>query len=441
LQIKKVYIETYGCQMNVSDSEVVLSVLKQQGYTHTTIIADADLILINTCSVRENAEQRIFGRLGQLIQLKKQKPGLLVGIIGCMAERLRETLFDQGIVSIVMGPDAYRYLPALIHEAEEGRQGINVILSDIETYDDIEPVRMDSAGVSSFVSIMRGCNNFCTYCIVPYTRGRERSRDPQTILAEISHLIEKGYKEVTLLGQNVNSYHCTSGRSITHFPELIAAVAQLNPRLRVRFTTSHPKDLSDELLHVIAQHPNICRHIHLPVQSGSTAMLTRMNRSYTREWYLNRVEAIRSIVPECAITTDIIAGFSGETDHDHQQTIALMNTVQFDFAFMFRYSLRPGTLASEQYADDVPEEIKSLRLEEIIQLQNKHSALRYAAEKGKTREVLIEQFSKKSTEYLSGRTSQNKIVVFPKKNLKPGDYANVTINQSTQATLIGEVKN
>jgi tRNA-2-methylthio-N6-dimethylallyladenosine synthase len=437
---KKVYIETYGCQMNVADSEVVVSILKGAGYNPTEEINDAGLILINTCSIRDNAEQRIWGRLRTISHLKKKNKDLRIGIIGCMAERLKEKLLEtEQLVDIVVGPDAYRELPLLVAEAEAGHKAVNVLLSREETYADISPVRMDKNGVSSFVSIMRGCNNMCAYCVVPYVRGAERSRNPESIIKEAGDLFEMGYREVTLLGQNVDSYSWKTGNFTMGFPELLGNVAMLNPLMRVRFSTSHPKDISDELLHVISMHQNICKHIHLPAQSGSSRILKLMNREYSREWYLDRVNAIRRIIPECALSTDMITGFCTETDADHKESLSLMEQVEFDFAYMFRYSERPGTKAARRYADDVPESIKSDRLSEMIALQNRLSARSKKHDVGKTFEVLIEGASKRSEEFLSGRTSQNKVVVFPAENHRKGEYVNVTIDRCTSATLIGRL--
>jgi tRNA-2-methylthio-N6-dimethylallyladenosine synthase len=437
---KKVYIETYGCQMNVADSEVVVSILRGAGYNPTEKINDAGLILINTCSIRDNAEQRIWGRLRAISHLKKKNKDLRIGIIGCMAERLKEKLLEtEQLVDIVVGPDAYRELPLLIAEAEAGHKAVNVLLSREETYADISPVRMDKNGVSSFVSIMRGCNNMCAYCVVPYVRGAERSRNPESIIKEISDLYEMGYMEVTLLGQNVDSYNWKNGSLITGFPDLLAKVAALNPLMRVRFSTSHPKDISDELLYVIARHSNICRHIHLPAQSGSSRILKLMNREYSREWYLDRVDAIRTIIPECALSTDMITGFCTETEADHKESLSLMEQVEFDFAYMFKYSERPGTKAARKYSDDVPEDVKSHRLSEMIALQNRLSARSKKHDVGKTLEVLIEGASKRSDEFLSGRTSQNKVVVFPGEKHHKGEFVNVAIERCTSATLIGRL--
>lgn len=432
---RKLFIETYGCQMNVGDTEIIISILQEHGYRYTEIQQEADVILINTCSVRDNAEQRIWGRLSEMRRLKKQKPTLLVGIVGCMAERLKEALLEGGTgVDLVAGPDTYRDLPQLLKAAEAGTKGANVLLSTEETYAEIAPVRIDKNGVSGFISIMRGCNNFCSYCVVPYTRGRERSRDWETIVSEARSLFENGYREVTLLGQNVNSYHFGE----VDFPELMYRVAAISPLLRVRFATSHPKDMSDRLLDVMASMPNICRAIHLPAQSGSTTMLERMNRKYTREWYLDRIEAIRSRMPDCAITTDLIAGFSGETEEEHRDTLSLMRQVGYDFAYMFKYSERPGTFASKHLPDDVADEVKSRRLQEIIALQNELGLESYRRDVGKVFEVLVEGESRRNKEQLCGRTSQNKMVVFDRGDHKAGDYVQVRVTACTSATLIGE---
>lgn len=432
---RRLFIETYGCQMNVGDTEIIISILQQHGYIYIETQAEADVVLINTCSVRDNAEQRIWGRLSEMRRLKKSKPSLIVGIVGCMAERLKEQLLEGNTgVDIVAGPDAYRDLPNLLKAAEAGERGVNVLLSAEETYAEIAPVRIDKNGVSGFISIMRGCNNFCSYCVVPYTRGRERSRDWQTILSEARQLFENGYREVTLLGQNVNSYHFDE----VDFPELMRRVAEVSPLLRVRFATSHPKDMSDRLLEVMASMPNICRAIHLPAQSGSTAMLERMNRKYTREWYLDRIAAIRRYMPDCAITTDLIAGFSGETEEEHQDTLSLMREVGYDFAFMFKYSERPGTFASKHLPDDVPDEVKSRRLQEIIALQNDLGLESYKRDVGQEFEVLVEGESRRNKEQLFGRTSQNKVVVFDRGEYKTGDYVRVRVTACTSATLLGE---
>ncbi|MBK7628941.1 MAG: tRNA (N6-isopentenyl adenosine(37)-C2)-methylthiotransferase MiaB [Bacteroidales bacterium] len=435
---KKVYIETYGCQMNVADSEVVVSILSKSGYTPTTEIGEAGLILINTCSIRDNAEQRIWGRLKDMGHLKKRNKELKIGVIGCMAERLKEKLLEtEKLVDIVVGPDAYRELPFLVAEAEAGHKAVNVLLSREETYSDISPVRMDRNGVSSFVSIMRGCNNMCAYCVVPYVRGAERSRNPESIVKEAKELFDNGYREVTLLGQNVDSYNWNNGDKVG-FPELLERVALINPLLRVRFSTSHPKDISDDLLHMIAKHENICKHIHLPAQSGSSRILKLMNREYTREFYMDRVQAIRSIIPDCALSTDMITGFCTETAEDHQESLTLMEWAGFDFAYMFKYSERPGTKAARKYKDDVPEAIKSERLCEMIALQNKLSIRAKKSDIGKIFDVLIEGSSKRSAEFLSGRTTHNKVVVFPVVASKKGEYVKVLIERSTSATLIGK---
>ena len=436
---RKVYIETYGCQMNVADSEVVVSILNDDGFTVTEKLDEADLILINTCSIRDNAEQRVWGRLDLFRQVRKKNPGTLVGVIGCMAERLKEQLLETDkMVDIVVGPDAYRDLPRLVGEAYEGHKGVNVLLSREETYSDISPVRMDRNGVSSFVSIMRGCNNMCSYCVVPYTRGAERSRDPETILREVRELFESGYREVTLLGQNVDSYIWEGEGGSIGFHNLLELVAGINPELRVRFSTSHPKDMSDDVLRTMAKHKNICKHIHLPAQSGSSRILSLMNRKYDREWYMNRIRAIREIIPECSVSTDMITGFCTETEDDHLESLSLMEWAGYDFAYMFKYSERPGTRAARKLSDDVPEKVKTRRLNEIIALQGKLSEKSKQADIGKEFEVLVEGFSKKSRKQLMGRTSQNKVVVFGAMDFKPGDYARVRITDCTPATLIGE---
>ncbi len=433
----KVYIETYGCQMNVADSEVVVAILNKNGFAYTDDFNQADLILVNTCSIRENAETRVFNRLEHFKHLKKKRQALLVGIIGCMAERLKEKLLEkEKLVDLVVGPDAYRDLPKLVQKAEGGQQAINVLLSREETYAEISPVRLDKNGVSAFVSIMRGCDNMCAYCVVPFTRGRERSRDPQTILNEVRELIDKGYKEVTLLGQNVDKYNWNNGE--VNFAQLLEMTAQLDPKLRVRFSTSYPQDMTDEVLYAIAKYDNICKYIHLPVQSGSTRMLDLMKRGYTREWYMNRISAIKRIIPDCAISSDFIAGFCGETEEDHKDTLSLMEWVGFDYAYMFKYSERPNTYAARKLKDDVPEEVKSRRLEEIIQLQNRLSLESNEKDVGKTFEVLVEGVSKKSPERLFGRNSQNKVIVFDRKNHKIGDYVQVKVTACTSATLMGE---
>ncbi|MBQ3174080.1 MAG: tRNA (N6-isopentenyl adenosine(37)-C2)-methylthiotransferase MiaB [Alistipes sp.] len=432
---RKLYIETYGCQMNVGDSEIVVSIMQQEGFRYTERLEEADIVLINTCSIRDNAEQRIWGRLSEMRRMRKHKPSLIIGIIGCMAERLKEELTKGGTgVDIVAGPDAYRDLPRLVREVDNGAAGVNVELSKEETYAEIAPVRLDKNGVSAFIAIMRGCNNYCSYCVVPYTRGIERSRDAQTIVAEARTLFENGYREVTLLGQNVNSYRTGD----VDFPELLRLVAEISPLLRVRFATSHPKDISDKLLETMASMPNICKAIHLPAQSGSTAMLKRMNRKYTREWYLERVAAIRRYMPDCAITTDLIAGFAHETEEEHKETLTLMQEVGYDFAYMFKYSERPGTFAQRNLGDDIPEDVKTRRLTEIIDLQNRLSEESNKRDVGKEFEILVECTSKRSDQQLSGRTSQNKMVVFDRGNHNVGDYVRVRITGCSSATLFGE---
>lgn len=433
---KKIFIETYGCQMNFGDSEIVVSVMQDEGYFYTENIEEADIILINTCSVRDNAEQRIWGRLSEMRRLRRKKPNLLVGVIGCMAERLKEELLESGCgVDIVAGPDTYRDLPKLCREAESGGKGINTLLSTEETYADIAPVRLDKNGVSGFISIMRGCNNFCSYCVVPYTRGRERSRDYETIVNEARTLFENGYREVTLLGQNVNSY--LNGE--VNFPKLLAKVADISPLLRVRFATSHPKDLSDELIATMASYRNICKAIHLPAQSGSNALLEKMNRKYTREWYLERIAAIKKAMPECSITTDLISGFCGETLEDHAATLSLMREVGYSSAFMFKYSVRPDTFSARHFEDDVTEQEKTRRLTEVIALQNELSLEGNRRDIGKRFEVLIEGSSKRSDKQLCGRTSQNKMVVFDRvEGYGAGDYIEVEITDCSSATLFGK---
>lgn len=427
--------------MNVADTEVVVSILKEKGYQLTSSMDHADVILVNTCSVRENAEQRIRGRLQVFNMKKKENPALLIGLIGCMAERLKEQLLEQEkMLDMVVGPDAYRSLPGLIEEAGLGQKAVNVILSADETYADINPVRTGSNGISAFISIMRGCENMCAYCIVPYTRGVERSRDAESIIWESTELNARGFKEITLIGQNVDSYHYKDQKGVvTGFAGLLEKVAQAVPAVRIRFATSHPKDMTDEVLRIMAEFPNICKSIHLPVQSGSTAMLQKMNRGYKREWYLDRISAIKRIVPECAVSTDIMVGFSGETEEDHRHTLDLMKQAEFDYAFMFKYSERPGTYAAEHYPDDVPEDIKLRRLSEVIALQNKLSEQSKKEDLGKTYEVLVEGVSKKSPDDHFGRNSQNKVVVFPKGKSKPGDLVNVRIHRYTSATLIGKI--
>ena len=431
--MKKLFIETYGCQMNVADSEVIASVMKMAGYEVCDGVDEADAVLLNTCSVRENAENKIYNRLEALHALQKKGRRFIVGVVGCMAERVKEDLLENHHADLVAGPDSYLSLPDLFASAEVGEKAINIELSTTETYRDVLPERVCGGKVSGFVSIMRGCNNFCHYCIVPYTRGRERSREVDSILNEVKDLQAKGYKEVTLLGQNVNSYRCGD----KGFPELLATVAEAVPDMRIRFTTSHPKDMSDEMLEVIKAHRNICRHIHLPVQSGSDRILKLMNRKYTREWYLNRVAAIRRILPDCGLTTDIFVGYHSETEEDHELSLSLMRECGYDSAFMFKYSERPGTYASKHLPDDVPEETKIRRLNEMIALQNELSAESYRKDIGKTFEVLVEGFSKRSREQLFGRTGQNKVVVFDKGNHHIGDFVTVKIVESSSATLKG----
>jgi tRNA-2-methylthio-N6-dimethylallyladenosine synthase len=426
--------------MNVADSEVVASILGDAGYIVTERVDDAELVLINTCSIRENAEQRVWNRLDAIRSIKRKKPELIVGVIGCMAERLKEKMLETDkLVDIVVGPDAYRELPALVRDAGAGHKTVNVLLSREETYADISPVRMDRNGVTAFISIMRGCNNMCAYCVVPYVRGAERSRNPGSIIKEASDLFAGGYREVTLIGQNVDSYNWKDGSDSLNFPGLLSKVARIDPKLRVRFSTSHPKDISDELLETIGMHENICRHVHLPAQSGSSRILKLMNREYTREGYMDRIGAIRRIIPGCAVSTDLIAGFCTESEDDHKDTLSLMEWAGFDFAYMFKYSERPGTKAARRYMDDVPEDVKTRRLNEIIALQNKLSARSKRSDVGQTHTVLIEGFSKKSEAHLYGRNSQNKVVVFPKEHYSAGDYVNVFIEKSTSATLIGRI--
>ncbi|WP_099463600.1 MULTISPECIES: tRNA (N6-isopentenyl adenosine(37)-C2)-methylthiotransferase MiaB [Parabacteroides] len=435
---KKLFIETYGCQMNVADSEVVASIMQMDGYSMTENIEEADAIFVNTCSVRDNAEQRIYGRLQYFQSLKRKKKSLIVGVLGCMAERVKEELINEHRVDLVVGPDSYMDLPNLIGAVEHGEKAINVELSTQETYKDVIPLKLGGVNIGGFVSIMRGCNNFCSYCIVPYTRGRERSRDVESILNEIQDMRQKGFKEVTLLGQNVNSYLFEKdGQQIT-FPVLLERVALAAPDMRIRFVTSHPKDMSDDTLRVIAAHTNICRYIHLPAQSGSSRMLKVMNRKYTREWYLDRIAAIRRILPDCAISTDLFCGFHSETEEDYQETLSLMREVGYDSAFLFKYSERPGTYASKHLADDVPEEEKVRRLQGMIDLQNKLSEESNLRDIGKEFEVLIEGFSKRSREQLFGRTSQNKVVIFDKRNYHVGQFIKVRILRASSATLFGE---
>jgi tRNA-2-methylthio-N6-dimethylallyladenosine synthase len=449
---KKLFLESYGCAMNFSDSEIVASILKDKGFETTKDFFEADVIFVNTCAIREGAEQRVRQRLTEYKKAKKTNPDLIVGVLGCMAERLKaQFLEEEKLVDIVVGPDAYRSLPELIEIAETGQKAVNVLLSKEETYADIAPVRLGSNGVTAFISITRGCDNMCAFCVVPFTRGRERSRDPETIVKEAHDLFNQGYREVTLLGQNVDSYLWTGGglkkenpsaeelQNATTFAQLLEKVALVNPELRVRFSTSHPKDMTDDVLYAIAKHENICNYIHLPVQSGNTRILEMMNRGYTREWYINRIEAIRKIIPDCAISMDIITGFCSETEEEHNDTLSLMEYVKYDFGYMFAYSERPKTLAERKYKDDVPAEVKSRRLAEIVDLQLKHSAERTKEGLGKVHRVLVEGVSKKSKEQLFGRNSQSLVVVFPKENYKPGDYVNVLAEECTGATLIGKV--
>ena len=445
---KKLYVESYGCQMNFSDSEVVASIMTNEGYSTTRNIEEADVVLINTCSIRDNAEQRVRNRLTEFKHRKEQNPDLVVGILGCMAERLKKSLLEEEkLVDLVAGPDAYRDLPNLVEEVGTGQRAVNVLLSRDETYADISPVRLDQGGISAFVTIMRGCDNMCSFCVVPFTRGRERSRDPHTIIEECRDLLSKGYREVTLLGQNVDSYRWNltskgevkdANQPTTNFAQLMEMVALVSPELRIRFSTSHPKDMTDDVLEIMAKYENICPYIHLPVQSGNSAVLERMNRGYSREWYLDRIASIHRLIPNCAISTDIITGFCGETDEEHAETISLMEQVQFDFAYMFKYSERPKTLAERRFEDDVLEEVKAKRLNEIIELQLKHSRLSNDKQIGKTVKVLVEGTSKRSEEHLCGRNGQNAMVVFPRENYEKGQYVFVKITSCTSATLRGE---
>jgi tRNA-2-methylthio-N6-dimethylallyladenosine synthase len=450
---RKLYIESYGCQMNFSDSEIVASILKEQGYNTTRELSEADLVLVNTCSIRDKAEQTVRKRLEHYQSVKKVNPGMKVGVLGCMAERLkRKFLEEEKIVDMVVGPDAYKDLPNLLQEMEEGREAVNVILSKDETYGDIAPVRLGGNGVTAFVSITRGCDNMCTFCVVPFTRGRERSRDPKSIVEEVNDLALKGYKEVTLLGQNVDSYLWYGGglkkdfknaspiqqATATNFAGLLAMVAEAQPRIRIRFSTSNPQDMTEDVLHTMAKYDNICNYIHLPVQSGSTSVLKAMNRQHTREEYMALIDKVREIIPDCGISQDMIAGFPGETEEDHRDTLSLMEYVKYDFGFMFMYSERPGTMAARKLEDDVPTEVKKRRLTEIINLQQKHSGYRTKQFVGQTVEVLIEKESKKSDQHWSGRNPQNTVAVFPKENYQPGDLVMVRIDDCTSTTLIGE---
>lgn len=438
---RKLYIESYGCQMNFSDSEIVASIMMDMGFATTGDHREADVIFINTCSIRENAEQRVRNRLKEFGANKLRKPGTLIGVLGCMAERLKaKFLEEEQLVDVVVGPDAYRDLPNLIGRLDEGGKAVNVLLSREETYADVAPVRLGGNGVSAFVSIMRGCDNMCSFCVVPFTRGRERSRDPHSIRREVEGLLESGYREVTLLGQNVDSYKWKSdcGNETMNFAGLLEYVANVSPLMRVRFSTSHPKDMTDEVLEVMSRHANICKYIHLPVQSGNSQVLERMNRTYDRDWYIGRIEAIRRIIPGCAISTDIICGFCSETEEAHQDTLSMMDYVKYDFAYMFKYSERPGTLAARKYQDDVPEEVKSRRLKEVIDKQQLHSLYRMEQHVGKVHQVLVEGPSRKSDQDLCGRNDQNAMVVFPREEgIRPGDYVSVLVERCTNATLIG----
>ena len=446
---KKLYIESYGCQMNFSDSEIVASILINDGYSTVADFKEADVILVNTCSIRDNAEQRVLNRLRNFQGLKKKKPDLIVGMLGCMAERLKHELVEKKkVLDLVAGPDAYRDLPKLLQTVESGQKAVNVLLSREETYADISPVRLDANGVSAFISIMRGCDNMCSFCVVPFTRGRERSRDPESIVNEAKELIEKGYREVTLLGQNVDSYKwnitakgeiLNPEEPVVRFAELLEKVALVSPDLRIRYSTSHPKDLTNDVLETMAKFENICDYIHLPVQSGNNEILQKMNRGYTSEWYLERIAAIKRYIPECAISTDVIIGFCGETDEHYDDTVDLMKNVQFDFAYMFKYSERPKTLAERNFTDDVPEEIKASRLQSIIDMQLEHSHLSNKKMIGKTCKVLIEGVSKRSENKLYGRNSQNCVVIFDRDDLNKGQYIDVLIDDCTSATLFGKV--
>jgi tRNA-2-methylthio-N6-dimethylallyladenosine synthase len=450
---KKIYIESYGCQMNFSDSEIVASILAKEGFGTTSQVEEADLVLLNTCSIRDKAEQTVRNRLKHFQSFKAKNPEILIGVLGCMAERLKAQLLEEEkIVDLVVGPDAYRDLPRLVNQANDGNKGVNVFLSREETYSDIEPVRLNSNGVTAFISIMRGCDNMCSFCVVPFTRGRERSRNPHSIVAEAKALFEQGYREVTLLGQNVDSYKWspeennkarlekTEATEIIHFAQLLEMVALVHPDLRVRFSTSHPKDMTDDVLYMMAKYENICKYIHLPVQSGNTHILELMNRGYSREWYLDRIASIRRILGEdCGISSDMITGFCTETEEQHQETLTLMDIVQFDFSYMFFYSERPNTPAAKKFVDDITLEVKKRRLSEIIAKQNELSLLRNQKSIGKVQKVLVEGFSKRSDDYLQGRNSANKVVVFPKKDFKKGEYVHVLIKECTSATLLGEV--
>lgn len=450
---RKLYIESYGCQMNFSDSEIVASILHNEGFDTTSDIAEADLVFLNTCSIREKAEQTVRHRLNHINGHKKKKPEMIVGVLGCMAERLKTKLLEEEkIVDLVAGPDAYRDLPQLISQVDDGAKAVNTFLSREETYADVTPVRLNSNGVTAFISIMRGCDNMCSFCVVPFTRGRERSRDPHSIVAEAKELFGKGYREVTLLGQNVDSYKWSeeennkarlekkSVHEIINFAKLLDLVASVHPDLRVRFSTSHPKDITDEVLYTMARHENICKNIHLPVQSGSSRVLELMNRGYSREWYLDRVKSIRTILGEdCGITSDMIAGFCGESEEEHRETITLMDEVQYDYSFMFFYSERPGTLAAKKLADDIPLDIKKRRLEEIIKKQSEISLARYSQDVNKIHKVLVEGTSRRSDDFLQGRNSANKVVIFPRQNKIKGEYVNILVERRSQGTLFGKI--
>lgn len=445
---RKLYIESYGCAMNFSDSEIVASILADKGFATTTDYKEADVVFVNTCSIRENAEQRVRNRLKEFAVVKVKNPGLVVGVLGCMAERLKSKfLEEEKLVDVVVGPDAYRDLPGLIDKVDDGQRAVNVLLSREETYADINPVRLNSNGINAFVSIMRGCDNMCSFCVVPFTRGRERSRDPESIVRECTDLFNQGYREVTLLGQNVDSYKWKSESgaeedAAVNFANLLELVAQIHPDLRIRFSTSHPKDITDEVLYTMKKYENICNYIHLPIQSGNSRILELMNRTYDREWYKNRIDAIRRIIPECGISTDVITGFCSETDEEHKETLSMMDYVKYDFAYMFMYSERPGTLAAKRYADDVPELVKSARLKQVVAQQQQHSYERLQAQVGKVQKVLIEGFSKKSDQDYCGRNDQNAMVVFPvSDSYKPGQYVHVLVERTTTATLIGRIVN
>ena len=449
---RKLYIESYGCQMNYSDSEIVASILQNDGFDTTSDINQADVILLNTCSIREKAEQTVRYRLTHINGFKKRNPDLLVGVLGCMAERLKTKLLEEEkIVDLVAGPDAYRDLPKLISQVDEGDKAINTFLSKEETYADISPVRLNSNGVTAFVSIMRGCDNMCSFCVVPFTRGRERSRDPHSIVAEAKTLFDQGYREVTLLGQNVDSYKWSEEENnkarleksevnqVVNFANLLESVAQIHPDLRVRFSTSHPKDITDEVLYAMAKYENICKNIHLPMQSGNTRVLELMNRGYSREWYMSKAKRVREVLGnDCGISSDMIIGFCSETEEEHQETLSMMNEVMYDFAYMFYYSERPGTLAAKKYTDDISDDVKKRRLEEVIALQTKHSIIRNERMIGKIQRVLIEGTSKRSEDFLQGRNTDNKVIVFPKENFQKGQYANVLVERVTRGTLIGK---